>query len=115
MHGDATVDWMEWSHQTDLDTVALVDLDRDGDREVVMLASTQEGGAMIAHYEILVAFGSKIVESASLEGDVSLEAAEPGRVVFAISDPLDRDDEGRYACLDADADLADCDYQPPPE
>src|SRR5688572_1265653 len=42
---EAKIDWMEWSNMGTISVLALVDLDRDGVREVVWTRTDKEGGA----------------------------------------------------------------------
>lgn len=53
--GTPVNDWMEWEIEASIETLALVDIDRDGAHDVLFAREVHEGGAFLATYDFSIA------------------------------------------------------------
>ncbi|NVB84830.1 MAG: hypothetical protein HOV81_41050 [Kofleriaceae bacterium] len=56
--GSPVNDWMEWVIEASIETLALVDFDRDGAHDALFVRKVQEGGAITATYDISIALAT---------------------------------------------------------
>ena len=114
--GTATEDYMEWADETQLFTVGLADLDRDGTLDVIAGLSSHEGGAFDHHTMLssILSRTHRTVKIAEFDDSASLARGQRHRpgdpVVVSIHERRRGGAPERvfYRCLDTRPELFRC-------